>query len=209
MKIDPIQVLTWDKAPIPHLGQVKALLQAGARWIQLRQKNADDKEKLKTALAVSALCREYQATLIINDDPHLCLKCNAHGVHLGLSDTSISEARHILGSKAIIGGTANTLEQVEKRMEEGADYIGLGPFRFTSTKENLSRALGLGGVSAVTSFVQKRAEKGLYTCPFVVIGGINPADLKSLKTAGANGVAVCSAIVSAHDISKAFSSFKW
>lgn len=209
MKIDSVQVLTWDDAPIPHLEQVEALLEAGARWIQLRQKAASPEEKLKTAVAVSALCAKYQAILIINDDPHLSLKCNAHGVHLGLSDMPVSEARLILGPKAIIGGTANTLLQVKKRMEEGADYIGLGPFRFTSTKAKLSPAIGLGGVSEVTALIKNRTEKGLYTCPFVVIGGINPADLNLLKIAGASGVAVCSAIVNAPNIAEAFSSFKW
>jgi len=208
-KIHPLQILTWDDAPTSHLSQVKALLEAQAEWIQLRQKSGSFEEKLKVAKEAVALCNQNQAILIINDDPFLCLESGAHGVHLGLSDLPITEARRILGPEAIIGGTANTPEQVVQRMEDHADYVGLGPFRSTETKKNLSPVLGIDGIKAIASLVQSRKEKGLYTCPFVVIGGITPLDLPLIKSAGANGVAICSAIVSAPSISDAVKQFSW
>jgi len=194
-----LQCLTWDGSPFTHLEQVQQLLDAGANWIQLRQKNATEREKLQTAIAAATLCQRYKATLIINDSPQICLESGANGVHLGLRDCPISEARKLLGKNAIIGGTANTPEQAKQRKAEGCNYIGLGPWNATSTKENLGEILGEKGIKAVTDL-----HLGI---PIIAIGGITPADIPKILSLGVEGVAVSSYIVGTNDIKGAYQSF--
>jgi len=191
-----IHCLTWDCAPFSHLEQVRQLLDAGANWIQIRQKNGSEKDKLQVAKEAVRLAQNYKATIIINDSPHIALESGASGVHLGLSDTSPPDARKILGKQAIIGGTANTPEQAAQREAEGCDYIGLGPFRATSTKENLSKVLGESGVKKVTNLH--------LNTPIIAIGGITPADIPKILSLGVHGIAVSSGIVAAKNIKEAF-----
>lgn len=190
-----LQCLTWDSSPLTHIEQVQQLLDAGATWIQLRQKKAEEHEKLQTAIAAAALCQKYKATLIINDSPQICLESGANGVHLGLSDCPAPEARKLLGKDALIGGTANTPEQAKQRELEGCNYIGLGPWRATQTKENLSEVLGEIGVKKVIDLNLK--------IPVIVIGGVMAEDVKRILSLGAQGIAVCSGIVGAADLKSA------
>ncbi len=211
MNVDPewmkLQVITWDGSPYSHAEQVNVLLEAGACWIQLRQKQGSFEEKKRVAVLCAEMCQKKQAILIINDDPYLCLESGASGVHLGLNDMPVSEARTLLGENYIIGATANTVTQVVSRTEQGADYIGLGPYRHTGTKENLSAILGETGVKAVAAEYRKRRALGLCTVPFVVIGGITAADTSQIHSLGACGIAVSSAIVGQKDIAKACREF--
>jgi thiamine-phosphate pyrophosphorylase len=194
-----LQCLTCDGSSLAHLDQVRQLLDAGANWIQLRQKNATEQEKLQTAIAAATLCQGYKATLIINDSPQICLKSGASGVHLGLKDYPVSEARKLLGKEAIIGGTANTPEQAKQRELEGCDYIGLGPWRITQTKENLSEILGEAGIKKVADLNLK--------IPVIAIGGIALRDVKKILSLGVQGIAVSSGIVAAEDIKEAFKAY--
>ncbi len=191
-----LQCLTWDGSPFTHLDQIRQLLDAGANWIQLRQKNATEREKLQTAVAAVNLCQGYRATLIINDSPQICLESGANGVHLGLKDYPAPEARKLLGEKAIIGGTANTPEQAKQREAEGCNYIGLGPWRITQTKENLSEILGETGIRKVVGLNLK--------IPIIAIGGITLPEVKKVLSLGVQGIAVSSGIVAAKDIKEAF-----
>ena len=202
-KISRLHCLTWDGAGIDHLEQVRQLVEAGADLIQLRQKSGSYEEKLGVAKEAAHICRDVGITLIVNDDPQLCIDSGAHGVHLGLSDMPIKEARALLGRFAIIGGTANTPEQVLQRLHEGADYVGLGPWRATSTKEKLSPVLGPSGVQAAMRALRE-AESDL---PVLVIGGVTPDDVTPILELGAHGVAVSSAIVAAPDIDRAYTEF--
>ena len=202
-----LQVLTWDDSIYTHLEQVHFLLQVGARWIQLRQKKGTFDEKIRTACTAATLCHEVGAVLIIDDSPEICLKSGADGVHLGLSDMSIAEARQRLGKASIIGGTANTSQEVADRMDAEADYIGIGPFRFTGTKKNLSPILGSKGVKQILQMRKIRQQTNLYVCPITVIGGIQPADGVVIRRLGAESISVCSAIVGATDISAAYRIF--
>jgi thiamine-phosphate pyrophosphorylase len=194
-----LQCLTWDGSPLTHLDQVRQLLDAGANWIQLRQKNATEQEKLQTAIETATLCQKYKTTLIINDSPQICLKSGANGVHLGLKDCPVSEARKLLGKEAIIGGTANTPEQAKQRELEGCDYIGLGPWHMTQTKENLSEILGEAGIKKVVDLNLK--------IPVIAIGGITLRDVKKILSLGVQGIAVSSGIVAAKDIKEAFKEY--
>jgi len=194
-----LQVLTWDNSPIPHLEQVKQLLDAGAKWIQLRQKKGTEDEKLKIAKAAAKLCQEYKTTLIINDSPQIALESGADGVHLGLKDCPIPEARRLLGKNAIIGGTANTQLQALQLVTYGCDYIGLGPWKQTQTKENLSEILGEAGIKKVLELHLK--------VPVVAIGGITLADVPKILSLGVQGIAVSSGIVAAKNIKAAYEEY--
>jgi thiamine-phosphate pyrophosphorylase len=132
------------------------------------------------------LCQEYLATFIINDNVHLTQQLDADGVHLGLSDMNIEEARAILGETKIIGGTANTFEDVLQKTSENCDYIGLGPFQFTTTKEKLSPILGLEGYRSIIS--QMKAKN--IQIPVYAIGGIGFENIESLMETGIYGIAV-------------------
>jgi thiamine-phosphate pyrophosphorylase len=124
------------------------------------------------------------------------LKTGAHGVHLGKSDMTPLEARQLLGFEFIIGGTANTFEDVMQLIENGVDYIGLGPFRFTTTKKKLSPTLGLEGYASIF----KKMEAADIHFPIVAIGGIQQTDLPPLKTAGVQGIALAGAILKNNEI---------
>ena len=173
-----------------QLENIQSLLDAGCEWIQLRFKNASEDEFFEVAKLVKKLCDSYSATFIINDNVELAKKINTDGVHLGLQDMIVSEARIILGENKIIGGTANTLGDVELRIHEKCDYIGLGPFRYTSTKTNLSPVLGLNGYKKIMNEVSKR-KTGV---PVYAIGGISIDDVEAIINTGVYGIAVSGAI---------------
>ena len=164
----------------------------GVHWVQLRVKNLPAAEWKQRALDVQAVCQHHGATLIINDNPALALEIGADGVHLGKQDMLPAEARALLGPKFIIGGTANTYADIEALVAAGVEYIGLGPFRFTKTKEKLSPILGLAG------YAELLAHAG-FTTPIIGIGGVELADIPALLATGLHGVAVSEAIGSAAD----------
>lgn len=169
-----------------QLYNIHKALDNGCNWIQLRFKNQNKSEVFTLAETVKKLCKEYLATFIINDNVHLAKLLDADGVHLGLSDRSIDEARLILGKTKIIGGTANTLEDVLQRTAENCDYIGLGPFQFTTTKQNLSPIIGLEGYHSI---IKQMKIKNIQI-PIYAIGGIRLEHVESLMETGIHGIAV-------------------
>lgn len=169
-----------------QLYNIHQALDNGCDWIQLRFKNASQRQLTTLAEAAKTLCDEYLATFIINDKVDLALQINADGVHLGLNDMRVEEARNALGNHKIIGGTANTLNDILQRIEEKCDYIGLGPFRFTTTKDKLSPTLGLEGYQSIIS----QMEVDGIEIPVYAIGGIQLDDIESLLDTGIHGIAV-------------------
>lgn len=170
--------------------------QGGADWIQLRLKDVRYEEYLEIALEVQKICQSYNATLIINDNVSLALETGATGVHLGKDDMPPAKARELLGEDFIIGSTANTIEDIIRLSKEPINYIGLGPFRFTTTKENLSPIIGLEGYHQIFSELKRTDTK---TPPIIGIGGVEQKDLISLLATGLYGVAVSGAISKAED----------
>jgi len=166
---------------------IRKVLDNGGDWIQLRWKKAVQKELLQLSEKIKTICESYRATFIINDEVQVAKIIDADGVHLGLDDESIANARAVLGSHKIIGGTANTLENVLQRITEDCDYIGLGPYRFTATKEKLSPILGLEGYQAILQSLQ---DKNIEYPPIIAIGGIMFHDIESIKQSGVYGVAL-------------------
>ncbi|NAW50165.1 thiamine phosphate synthase [Elizabethkingia argentiflava] len=167
-------------------------LRHGAEWIQIRWKNPPLAEAERHFLRLKNLCRDFDATCIINDYVQIASAIDADGVHLGLTDTSVEKARKILGNNKIIGGTANTISDVQQRLRESCDYIGLGPYRFTSTKEKLSPILGIQGYRKIFDFYHK---KQVILPPVYAIGGIGLEDIEPLKKAGIYGVAISGLLV--------------
>jgi len=173
-----------------HEDLIREVCEAGASLVQLRVKNKSNAEILSIAKTVKKICDDYKVKLIINDHVEIAKEINASGVHLGKSDTPPSQARELLGDKFIIGGTANTIEDVRLLHQAQVDYIGLGPFRFTPTKENLSPILGLEGYKAI---LQQCRIENIHT-PILAIGGIAPNDISEIMETGIYGIAVSSII---------------
>lgn len=161
--------------------------------MQLRMKDTPLQEIESVARQVQMLCRQYHATFIIDDHVELALKVRADGVHLGKKDMPVGQARRILGKDYIIGGTANSFEDVLMHYQSGADYIGCGPFRYTTTKKNLSPILGLEGYADIVARMQK---EGIYL-PIVAIGGITAEDIPSIMQTGVSGIAVSGTVLRA------------
>src|SRR5919206_169758 len=129
--------------------------EAGVDWIQLRLKNVSYEEYKKVAEEVKGVCQQHNCKLIINDNVQLAFEIEADGVHVGKTDMATEKARALVGSQMIIGGTANTYADIVRLCNAGVDYIGLGPYRFTKTKENLSPILGLEGYQNIFQQIAK------------------------------------------------------
>ena len=190
-----IQFITHYTEKYSYLDSVRIALEGGCRWIQLRMKDASPEEILPIAEKALAMCREYNATFIIDDHVELAKQIKADGVHLGKFDMPIAEARRILGKDFLIGGTANTFEDILIHHKAGADYIGCGPFRFTTTKKNLSPVLGLEGYRRI---VLQMNEAGIHL-PIVAIGGITKEDIPPLMETGITGIALSGSILRAEN----------
>lgn len=196
--IDKLHYISQQSEQGTHVSNIKNVLEAGCKWVQLRVKNETEKYILETAIEVKEVCNYYGARLIINDYPEIAVQAGAYGIHLGLEDMPVKEARKIVGKKMIIGGTANTSEQVLQRVSEGCDYIGLGPFRFTVTKEKISPVLGLRGYSLIMETLNLENIK----VPVIAIGGILPDDISALRKTGVYGVAISSSLTRAANLSQ-------
>lgn len=190
-----LQFITHYTNTISYLDSVRLALEGGCRWVQLRMKGASEEEMLPVALEAQRMCREAGTTFIIDDHVELVRRIGADGVHLGKNDMPIDEARRILGSGFIIGGTANTFDDVLMHHRRGADYIGCGPFRFTTTKEKLSPVLGLEGYRSI---MEQMKAAGL-DMPVVAIGGITAADIPSIMATGVTGIALSGSVLRAAD----------
>lgn len=178
------------------------LLDEGLQWIQLRRKfennliDAENKRALiQEAKALKVLCEQYDASLIINDYLWLCQEIEADGIHLGRNDLSIQSARKVLGQKAIIGTSSNSLSELNEAYDWGADYSGLGPIYATSTKKDHKPVLGWDkSAEIITNFKQDLA--------VVLIGGISESDLPLHSSLSKCGIALSSGLADAKALSK-------
>lgn len=198
-----LQFISHQNEKLGYLDGIREALAGGCKWIQLRMKGATDDEVRPIALQVKEWCREQQATFLIDDRVALVKELQIDGVHLGKNDMPIAEARKILGDGFIIGGTANTFEDVKAHYKAGADYIGCGPFRFTTTKEKLSPILGLKGYREIirsmkgNNCADKKGES--IDIPLVAIGGITKEDIPEIMKTGVNGIALSGCILHAEN----------
>ncbi len=182
-----------DKYSIPE--EVQMVLEGGCKWIQLRMKDASDEEFRETALEIIPMCQENEAFLVFDDRVELAMELSVHGVHLGKNDMNPLLARETMGASAIIGCTANTAEDILKFKGWDVDYVGLGPFRYTTTKSNLSPIIGIDGYEKIV----KEVREADILLPIVAIGGITIDDVEPLMKTGINGIAMSGAIINAPD----------
>lgn len=190
-----IQFITHSNTRYDYVEGARLALEGGCRWIQLRMKDAQEVDFLLAAKQIGAMCKEYGATFILDDHVEWVGITGADGVHLGKNDMPVDEARNQLGPNRIIGGTANTFEDVERLWRQGANYIGCGPYRFTTTKKNLSPVLGLDGYRHIISKMKAHD----INIPVVAIGGILQPDIKDVMATGVSGIAVSGAILNAEN----------
>ena len=175
--------------------EVQMALEGGCKWIQLRMKDASDEEFRQTALEIIPLCKENEAFLVFDDRVELAMEMGVHGVHLGKHDMDPLQAREIMGAEAIIGVTANTADDLVRLKGWDVDYVGLGPYRYTTTKKNLSPLLGTDGYRDVVNKVREAD----VLLPIVAIGGISIEDIPAIMSTGVNGIAVSGSIINAPD----------
>ncbi|EHQ30969.1 thiamine phosphate synthase [Mucilaginibacter paludis] len=188
--IDQLHYISQQPENGSHLTAIQQALEAGCRWIQLRVKNQPQDVILKYAFIAKRMCNLHGAKLIVDDHPEIALAVGAHGVHLGLQDMPVSQARRMVGDQMIIGGTANTFQHIRQRADEGVDYIGCGPYRFTTTKQKLSPIVGLSGYEILAGQMDAA---GIHI-PVIAIGGILPEDVPLIRQTGLYGVAISGAI---------------
>ncbi|MFI3282100.1 MAG: thiamine phosphate synthase [Rikenellaceae bacterium] len=190
-----LQYITHRNDSTTDIEGARAALRGGCRWVQLRMKGFSDEDFLSNAMELRETCHNEGATFLLNDRVELVQRCGADGVHIGKGDMTPTDARDILGDGAIIGGTANTTDDIDRLVAQGVDYIGLGPFRFTTTKEKLSPTLGIEGYVEAIKYCKERG----YTTPIVAIGGITLDDISSIMECGVNGIALSGTILNAED----------
>lgn len=193
-----LQYISQGKAPEDHLYNIKKVCEAGGKWIQLRLKNVEEDKYIAIAEKVKKICDDFDSKLIINDNVSIALNVDADGVHLGKNDMPPAKAREILGPQKIIGATANTLNDCIELHNQSVNYIGLGPYRFTATKENLSPILGLVSYSYILHELKKKD----FNLPIIAIGGILEKDISSIIKTGVSGVAVSGMLTGSENINE-------
>ena len=177
-------------SPVPALlGVVEAALKGGIAIVQYREKTADDETRLKTAQQLRSLCHRYSALLIVNDRVDIAAAADADGVHLGQQDLPMDVARKILGPGKIIGRSTTNSQELSRALNEGADYIGVGPVYETPTKP--------GKAATGNEYVHYAAQHA--TMPWFAIGGLNAENIEPTLAAGATRIAVVRALMEAAD----------
>ncbi|EDO59206.1 MAG: thiamine phosphate synthase [Coprococcus sp.] len=180
------------------ISQVEAALKGGATFIQLREKNLDDKAFYQEALEIQKLCKEYKVPFVINDNVELAKKIGADGVHVGQSDMEALDVRKVLGDDKIIGVSAQTVEQAELAEKHGADYLGVGAVFPTGSKNDATEV----------SFEMLQEICEHVHIPVIAIGGITRDNVVELSQSGICGIAVISAIFGQTDIEAATADLK-
>lgn len=174
--------------PVAHI--VRAALRGGATVVQLRNKTGSAREVLAQAFSIKELMANTGIPFIVNDRADVAAAAGADGVHLGQSDLPVQAARRVLGPDAIVGLSVDSVEEALEGHEAGADYLGVGPVYPTDTKTDTGPEWGPEGLERL----RERCP-----LPFVGIGGIDASNAAAVVRAGADGVAVVSAVCSAHD----------
>ena len=190
-----IQFITHETETVGYVEGARMALEGGCRWIQLRMKDASDDEVREAAAEIQPMCKAHDAIFLLDDRVELAKELKADGVHLGKNDMPVDEARRVLGEEFIIGGTANIFEDIERLARQGADYIGCGPFRFTTTKKNLAPVIGIEGYRDI---IEKMKAAGI-DLPVVAIGGITADDIDDILATGVRGIAVSGTVLRAEN----------
>ncbi|WP_296311989.1 thiamine phosphate synthase [Winogradskyella sp. UBA3174] len=187
MIIPKLHYISQGSSPKEHLENIQKACTSGVELVQLRLKNVSEKKVLKIAEEAREITSYFQTRLIINDHYKIAKAIKADGAHLGPTDVCLSLVRKHLYTWQMIGGTANTFQDCEKLLDKEIDYISLGPFRETTTKDNTPLVLGLKGYVAITDVLKT-------PIPIIGVGGITTEDVTSILETGISGIAVSAAI---------------
>jgi len=198
MMIPKLHYISQGSSPKEVLENIQKACTSGIELVQLRLKNVSDKELLKLAKEAREITSHFQTRLIINDHYKIAKEVKADGVHLGKTDACPTIVRAYLYTWQIIGGTTNTLHDCETLIAKEVDYISLSPFRFTTTKGNLSTVLGLNGYTAIIEALATET-------PIIGFGGITTKDVTDILETGISGIAVSGEITRNFDTIRTFS----
>lgn len=176
-----------------NIDMVKAMMEAGVKIIQYREKEKNAAEKYRECLEIREIARTFGALFIVNDNVDIALSVKADGVHVGQDDLPIEVVRSLVGNEMIVGVSTHSPEQALDAVARKADYIGVGPIYPTKTKENVCDAVGLGYLDFVVRNIR---------LPFVAIGGIKRHNLDEVIRHGAQCVSMVTEVVGAPDITE-------
>ncbi|WP_430408463.1 thiamine phosphate synthase [Kordia sp.] len=182
MIIPKLHYISQGNSPKEQLENIQKACASGAELVQLRFRNVAEKKVLKLAKEAREITAHFQTRLLINDHYKIAKEVKADGVHLENENSNSTIARKHMYTWQLIGGTANTLQDCEKLLAKEVDYIGLGPFRFTTTKDNLPPVLGLNGYTAIIEALQTET-------PIIAVGGITTEDVADILATGISGIA--------------------
>lgn len=191
-----VYVVTTEVAELnrTHLDVAREAMAGGATAIQFREKERNTKEAAQTALQLRRLTWDAGVPLIVNDRVDIALAIQADGIHLGQEDMPISEAKKIIPGRMIVGVSVTNLAEAVKAEREGANYLGAGPIFSTLSKKDAVQPIGIDVLRSIRAIV---------SIPIVAIGGITFGNIDEVLKAGADGVAVISAVANAPDMREA------
>lgn len=201
--IEKLQYITHDLPNLSHVAQVQMACEAGAKWIQYRCLSKTDEELLTEINLIAEICDDWGTTLVVTDHIHLNDKADIQGFHIEDLEADFTVLRKLVGDDITLGGSANTLENIIRLANEGADYAGFGPFAHTETKPNNLQVLGVEGYSVIL----KKLKALSVEIPILAVGGVKIADVESLMQTGIHGIAVSGAINLADDFIEAYQDF--
>jgi thiamine-phosphate pyrophosphorylase len=173
----------------------RLVAEGGATLVQLRDKRSETRRMIEHARTVKAALAPFNVPLLVNDRVDVALACGADGVHVGQDDMAVDDARRLLGRHAIIGLSIKTVVQAEAAPIDLLDYVGVGGVFATSSKDNTSAPIGPAGLARIADIFRRRAPK----FPLCGIAGIDASNAGDTIAAGADGVAVISALSLARD----------
>ena len=201
--IEKLQYITHDLPHLSHVAQVQMACEAGAKWIQYRCLSKTDEELLTEINLIAEICDDWGTTLVVTDHIHLNGKADIQGFHIENMEADFTILRKLVGDDITLGGSANTLENIIRLANEGADYAGFGPFAHTETKPNDLPLLGVEGYSTIL----KKLKTLSVEVPILAVGGVKFSDVESLMQTGIHGIAVSGAINLADDFIEAYQDF--
>ncbi|ARS41822.1 thiamine phosphate synthase [Sphingobacteriaceae bacterium GW460-11-11-14-LB5] len=201
--IEKLHYITHDIPHLSHIEQAQQACEAGAKWIQYRCLSKTDEALLQDINAIAEICDDWGTTLIVTNHVHLNGKADIQGFHMEDMDADFVALRKRVGHDITLGGSANTVENVIRLAQEGADYVGYGPFAETETKPNQYKLLGIEGYQQAI----KELDAQHISIPLLAVGGIKTYDVEALMQAGIYGIAVSGAINLADDFIEAYQDF--
>ena len=201
--IEKLQFITHDIIQHSHIEQTQIACEAGAKWIQYRCLSKADDELLADINSIADICDDWGATLIVTNHIHLKGKADIQGFHIEDMSADFITLRKQIGDEFTLGGSANTTDDIIRLAKEGADYVGVGPFKVTTTKPNDSPLLGIKGY---TNAIEILKSQGI-DLPILAVGGVTLQDIDPLLATGVYGIAASSAINQSDDMYQTYKDF--